>query len=168
MKKRSPRRAPVLLLVLAVLAGCGGPQDEASPGDPDRSASTTVSAMPRAPAGGTTEEEETPPPAVTYAPDITSDEVPVASDLTVSISQVRQADGHVSASARVNSDGTCVFQFDPSDGSRPVVREATAGSGACSVSIPEVEFALLGSWTLRTTLYDGSGKAQDSTDVTIH
>jgi hypothetical protein len=165
--KRSPHRALLLLTVLAVLAGSRGPKEETNAVEPSETAAPTVSPTSRVPVGGASEAAST-PPAATYAPEITSEEVPVAPELTISIGQVRQDRGHVSASAKVNIDGTCVFQFDPSDGSRPVVREDSAVGGSCSVSIPEVEFALLGSWTLRATVYHAGGKAEDGTDVTIH
>jgi hypothetical protein len=165
--KRSLHRAAVLLAVVATLAGCGGAQEKAKPADLGDTPVVSASPAPSVPTDAASEAVTT-PPAATYAPDITSNEVPVDPELTITIDGLRQAGGHVNASARVSSDGTCVFQFDPSDGSRPVVREITAGDGACSVSIPEVEFAFLGSWTLRTTLYHRSGKAEDSADVTIH
>ncbi len=157
--KRSLRRVSLVLVTAVVLAGCSNPADRADRLDGDVPTPLTQ----------TTEATETPAPsATTYDPDVTSEEVPVAPDLTVSISQVRQTDGEVTASATASADGTCVFQFEPSDGSRPVVREATVRGGTCSVTIPVVEFAFLGQWTLRMTLYHDRSKAEDNADVAIH
>lgn len=60
------------------------------------------------------------------------------------------------------TSGSCKFTFVDADG-KPVVKTATLSGGACSVSISEAEFTLLGTWKLTVEF----GTKSVSRDVNI-
>lgn len=97
----------------------------------------------------------------------TTDQVPTDSSLSVTITSTSQSNGQVKASAQTSADGTCVFQYT-TDGDKPVVSQVEASNSSCSTSIPEVQFAKLGAWQLKVTLYSNSKKAETTTNVTIN
>lgn len=96
----------------------------------------------------------------------TSEEVPLSTSATVTISSFAQTNGAVRASAQVSGTGTCVFQYT-TDGDKPVVDEVTVSGGVCSSERPEVEFSKLGSWTLKVTYYTNNERVEATQSVTI-
>lgn len=99
----------------------------------------------------------------------TSDEIEASPTLVASIDSFDQSDRvvHVTASVTDKSgSGECVFQFSSTD-SRPVVKQATASGGACSVAISEAEFDKVGTWALKFTYYANNMKSEAVKDVEI-
>lgn len=120
----------------------------------------------------TTQEKSTKQTSVTDSATTTSEEVPVNRETLVTITNTSQTAGRVNASATVSGaggQGTCVFQFTAPE-AKPVTKEVTstgAGEQTCNVSIPEVEFDLLGKWNLSVTFFRDNTKASTNTEVTI-
>lgn len=98
----------------------------------------------------------------------TSNQVPTSSALSVNITSTSQANGLVSASAKTNGDGTCVFLYSAGDKDKPVTRQVSTSGGNCSTSISQNEFSYLGQWQLTVTYYNGGKKAEASKNVTIN
>ncbi len=95
-----------------------------------------------------------------------SEDVPVASQGLIDIADLNQKDGFVNARAQVSGFSVvkCVYQFE-STGARPVIREQ---SGGCSgVSIPQVEFEKIGTYTLTVTTYGDTDKLSASKDILV-
>lgn len=93
-------------------------------------------------------------------------DVPQA-DATVTIQSVNQANGAVTATATSSSaSGTCVFTYT-TDGDKPVTRNVGIEGGTCTSTIPEVEFARLGTWNLNVTVYIDGKKTEANQSVTI-
>ena len=93
----------------------------------------------------------------------TSEEVPSATEGSIKIVQLNQADGYINAKAETAnfSTQTCVYQFS-SEGARPITREL---EGNCAgISIPQAEFEKIGTYTLVVTAY-GSDKKISSTQT---
>lgn len=96
----------------------------------------------------------------------TSNQVPLAKTGNIEIKNLNQKDGFVNVLATVSNFETnkCVYIFNATD-SRPVVREI---SGNCSgVSIPQVEFEMIGTYTLTATAYSGSEKITATKDIDV-
>lgn len=95
-----------------------------------------------------------------------AESVPQNTAATVTITQLSQLDGEVTASATVaNMDVIqCVYSFT-SEGARPVVRETR---DSCQpISIPAIEFEKIGTYKLTVTVYDSSSKISSSQDINI-
>lgn len=100
---------------------------------------------------------------------VTSEQVPTSSNLSVSITSVSQADGMVSATAKTNGAGTCVFLYSVGDKDKPVTRQVDIQNNSCSTSISQNDFSYIKSpWTLRVTYYNGNNKAEASQNVKIN
>lgn len=99
---------------------------------------------------------------------MTTDQVPVSSDLSVSITSLSQSDQSVIAKAKTSGNGTCVFLFQPSDNSKPVTRQVSTSNNSCSVNIPVGEFAYLGVWKLTVNYYNNNARKETSRDVSIN
>lgn len=86
---------------------------------------------------------------------VTSEQVPVSSSGSVTIVDLEQKDGYINAKASVSGFTTtkCVYSFT-ADEADPVVK-TTAGS-CDGISIPEVEFQYLGTYTLTVTAYNNT------------
>lgn len=97
----------------------------------------------------------------------TTDQVPTDSTLSVTINSTTQSNGQVQATAKTSTNGTCVFQYT-TEGDKPVISEVEATNYLCSTSIPEVQFAKIGTWQLKVTLYNNGKKAEVTTDVTVN
>ena len=98
--------------------------------------------------------------------DRTNEEIPVAPQGTVSITDLNQRDGYVNVAATTANFETqkCVYSFI-SEGARPVTREQ---SGNCqATSIPQAEFDKIGSYTLHVTAYDTTSKITASQTINI-
>ena len=96
----------------------------------------------------------------------TSDQVPVSQAGSIVITDLDQADGYVNALATVTNftPTKCVYSFTSPD-ARPVVRELT---GNCTgISIPQVEFEFIGTYTLTVTAYSGTDKVTATKDISI-
>lgn len=94
-------------------------------------------------------------------------DVPEA-DATVTIQSVNQTGGAVTATATSTStSGTCVFTYTI-DGDKPVTRNAGIEGSTCTSSVPEVEFARLGTWNLNVTVYIDGKKTEANQSVTIN
>ena len=96
----------------------------------------------------------------------TSNQVPTAKTGTIDITNLNQKDGFVNALAVVSNFETskCVYSFTTPD-ARPVVREV---AGSCTgVSIPQVEFEMIGTYTLTATAYSGSEKITTTKGIDI-
>lgn len=104
-------------------------------------------------------------PAVSQT-DQTSEDIPISLSGTVEIINLNQKNGYVNVLATIaNFSATkCVYIFE-GDGARPIAREQTGG---CSgISIPEVEFEKIGTYTLNVTVYSDTDKITASKDVDI-
>lgn len=99
---------------------------------------------------------------------MTSDQVPISSKLSITITSTSQSDGLVKASAQTSGSGTCVFLYQPSDDGKPVTRQLDTSGNTCSVNISQNEFVYLGQWQLTVTYYSDNSKAEVSRNVTIH
>jgi len=105
---------------------------------------------------------------------ITTESVPKSKSFKVSNPEVDQSGGYVAASAeiqgidKVNSQDKCVFLFE-TDGAKPVVRESRlSNKDTCLVGkIPEVEFAIIGEWNLKVTLFANDQRSEVVTKVDI-
>ena len=96
----------------------------------------------------------------------TSNQVPIAKVGSIEVTNLNQNDGFVNVLATVSNFETskCVYSFTAPD-ARPVVREVI---GNCTgVSIPEVEFEIIGNYTLTATAYSGSEKLTAAKDIDI-
>lgn len=99
----------------------------------------------------------------------TTDEIPVAENVTVSINSLSQnSDGIVEyrASASQAGNGTCSALFTSELG-KPVTRTSETTNGTCSAKIPGMEFDALGKWTLTLRYYSNNTQAVDTKDVNI-
>lgn len=95
-----------------------------------------------------------------------AENIPVASSGSIEIVDLNQRDGFVNALAQVSgfTSTKCVYLFE-SEGARPIVREIV---GACSgVSIPQVEFEKIGTYTLTVTAYNDSQKVTTSKELSV-
>lgn len=99
---------------------------------------------------------------------ITSEQVPVSQNLSVSLTNASQSAGLISATAQTSGSGTCVFLYQPADQGKPVTRQVNVENDTCSVSISQNEFAYLGQWKLTVTYYSNNAKAEASQNVTIN
>lgn len=100
----------------------------------------------------------------------TTDQIPVSSNLSVTITNFQQVNSLINSSASISgnsSEGTCVFTYS-TPGSKPVVDQVSSKSSVCSSIIPEVQFSKLGSWNLNIVFYLNDGKAEGNKNVTIN
>lgn len=94
----------------------------------------------------------------------TSDQIPAKQGVTVTIARVEQSGGNVVIEGDVTgaADGKCVAEFTtPQD--NPVIGEAnlTQNNTKCGpVTLPSTDFAYLGDWSVKLTVYTGGGKAE--------
>lgn len=95
-----------------------------------------------------------------------SEEIPLASALSVEITSWKQENRLVESTAKTSSDGMCVFQYT-ADGDKPVVREVKVENNECKSSIPELYFSKIGAWKLKVVYYNNDQKAEVLRDVTI-
>lgn len=99
----------------------------------------------------------------------TSEQIPTSSSLSVSISSVSQVDGMITATAKTNGSGSCVFMYSVGDKDKPVTRQVDIQNNSCSTSISQNEFSYTGSpWVLKITYYNGNNKAEASQSVKIN
>ena len=99
----------------------------------------------------------------------TTDQVPVSTSLSVQISDVKQVDHMVSASAMVlgGSEGTCVFTYtNPDD--KPVVQQVASTNSGCKSSVSDVQFSKLGAWNLNVTFYANNSRGEANQSVEIN
>jgi hypothetical protein len=88
-------------------------------------------------------------------PSKSTDEVPVKQDASLIITKLEQSGGSVSYAATfdgIDGNGTCSAQFTAS-GAKPVTSTTKASGQECSASISEVNFNLIGTWTLTLRYY---------------
>lgn len=100
----------------------------------------------------------------------TSDRVPTSTNMALTITDFRQANHTVYATAQItgsNSIGKCVFTYTTS-GSRPVVQEVIGTATECVASTPEVQFDQIGSWHLKVVFYTQNTKVEGDKDVVIN
>lgn len=176
-KSLSKRRKLIILLALIVLVGAGigmyyytkYSQEQAEKQaviDRDRKAALTDKSAKK------DSLDETKKTSSAGLPDnstnLTSDQVPTSSSLSVNIASSSQANGFVKATANTNGSGTCVFSYRPADDGMPVTRQVEASGNTCSVNISQNEFTYLGTWTLKVTYYSNGTKAEASQNVTIN
>jgi hypothetical protein len=104
----------------------------------------------------------------------TSNQVPVDTTFSASITQLNETNGQVNATATIQhspTPGTCVFTFStPND--RPVVDQVTAtvkdDVATCGpITISADEFSYLGKWTLSLHYYVGDQQAEAQSTITI-
>lgn len=106
------------------------------------------------------------------SPTTTSEEVPVDRAASVKITNAIQSGTQVNASATISGapdQGTCVFLFSAPE-AKPVTKETTSAGRdeqSCDISVPTVEFDLLGQWDLTVTFFRDNTKASASTELTI-
>jgi len=83
-------------------------------------------------------------------------EPPSGGEATLSQPSFEQAGGMIKSSVNISgvTGGNCEFNFS-TEADRPVVKLTALSNGACSVEIPEVEFARLGEWQLAVS-YEGT------------
>lgn len=96
----------------------------------------------------------------------TSEDVSLSSQGSIAIVDLAQESGFVNALATVSGFSVlkCVYQFESSN-ARPIVRETAE---TCSgVSIPQVEFEKIGTYTLTVTAYSESEKITTSREIEI-
>lgn len=98
----------------------------------------------------------------------TSDNVATNPNLSVTIVSTSQTGGNVAVTAQTNGAGSCVFNYEPADGGKPVSRQVNVSHNSCSVSISQNEFTYLGQWKLTATYYSGGKKAETSQYVKIY
>ena len=105
---------------------------------------------------------------------VTSQQVPVSQDITLSDAKFNQSNGSVTSSVLVggvSESGSCVFTFTATD-SMPVVEESNSisegGKQKCNVSIQEVRFDKIGRWDLDITFFRNNQKATTNLGVTIN
>jgi hypothetical protein len=93
-----------------------------------------------------------------------SDKVPDKTGVSVSIARLEQTGNDVIVEGNVTgaSDGSCVAEFTtPQD--NPVNGEAklTENNTKCGpITLPAADFAFLGEWSVKLTVYTGGGKAE--------
>ena len=100
---------------------------------------------------------------------VTSDQVPAAASGSISIVDLEQANGYINAKASVTNFPTtqCVYSFTATnDANNPIVRQL---DGQCDgVSISQVEFQYLGTYTLTVTAYNGTTEKISATkDINV-
>jgi hypothetical protein len=98
---------------------------------------------------------------------VTTNDVPPSSTLNIMINSFYQKDGYVTSNAQTSGPGTCVFEYT-TEGDKPVVDQLSVLDGECQSSLPELQFAKLGTWKLKVTYYNNGQKAQVEKDVTIN
>lgn len=95
-------------------------------------------------------------------------DVPSSTNRSVSITSASQADGNVTAVAKLSDgNGDCIFTYTIEQ-DKPVIRRATTTNSVCTASAPEVEFSRLGVWTLNVTAYVDGKKMEANQNVTIN
>lgn len=99
----------------------------------------------------------------------TTDEIPVAQNLSVSIDSLKQTDSSVDykATASQSVKGTCSATFT-SDIGKPVVKNSETNDGVCSGSVPILEFDALGTWKLTLRFYTDNTQAIATKDITVN
>lgn len=96
----------------------------------------------------------------------TDQQVPTALEGSINVTELSQANGYINAKATIVNftANKCVYSFVNQD-ARPVVRETS--SGCDGISIPEVEFELIGTYNLTVTAYSETDKISTSKSIEI-
>lgn len=128
----------------------------------------TVSANESQSSGGSAKTETPAKDTDAQTSSVTSEQVPVAPAGAITIVDLDQADGYVNAKATVSNftPTSCVYTFTSDGADKPVIRTL---DGTCDgISIPEVEFQYIGTYTLAVTAYNGtSEKITASKDIVV-
>lgn len=100
---------------------------------------------------------------------VTSDQIPSAASGSINIVDLEQANGYINAKASVSNFTTtqCVYSFTTANNANnPIIRQLD--SQCDGVSIPEVQFQYLGTYTLTVTAYNGtSEKISTTKDIDV-
>lgn len=99
----------------------------------------------------------------------TTNEIPVSSDITISIKDLTQADGKISANLKIDNasdNGLCSFTFTK-ENAKPVVRSTSTKTNSCSITIPELEFEMLGKWILEARYFANENQATANGEINI-
>lgn len=100
----------------------------------------------------------------------TTDDIPVSSSATITITGIVQQNGNVTLSSSLQNPGetgTCSVLFT-SDVAKPVSRTVTATDGSCpDITIPEQEFSAIGTWEATLRYYTGDTQAVDTKTIEI-
>ncbi len=95
-------------------------------------------------------------------------DVPTSANRFISITSASQADGNVTATAKISGgNGDCVFTYSIEQ-DKPVTRREASTNSVCTASAPEVEFSRLGVWNLNVTAYIDGKKMEANQNVTIN
>lgn len=102
--------------------------------------------------------------------DVTKDtnQIPTSTDTTITIDSLRQENGQVIYSASISGSGggTCAALFSSRSG-KPVNDTAAATGTTCQGRISDVEFDMVGSWTLTLRYYVGDHQSVATKDIVI-
>ena len=109
----------------------------------------------------------------TQASTQTTNEIPVSSAASSTITRLEQSNGTVYISTAIDNSspgGTCVVTFtNPND--RPITKEFAPVSKdsilSCSISFPDYEFSYLGSWHTAARYYVNDIQTLAEGDITI-
>lgn len=95
-------------------------------------------------------------------------QVPIATDTSIAITSLTQQNGQVSYVATISGEGsgTCAALFTHT-ASKPVENTTSASGVSCSGSIPDVEFDILGTWTLTLRYYTDNHQTVATKDIVI-
>ena len=104
---------------------------------------------------------------------LTTDDIPVDSSASASITRLEEKDSVVHFSAKIsgaNELGRCVVTFStPND--RPVTKEFDATKSnadyICTVDTSSLEFSYLGKWSVNLRYYSNSTQVTATSEVTI-
>ena len=105
--------------------------------------------------------------------DLTTDDIPVSTVASASITRLEEKDSVVHFSAKVsgvNELGRCVITFStPND--RPVTKEFDATKSGndyiCAIDVSSLEFSYLGKWSVNLRYYSEDTQVTVTSEVTI-
>jgi cytoskeletal protein RodZ len=99
----------------------------------------------------------------------TTDDVPVTKTTSLSITQLNQSNGNVNLTTSITnpaSSGTCTFTFT-SQGTKPVVSQASTTGDTCSTSIPDYQFSMIGDWQVKVNYFANDTITTTTGSITI-
>lgn len=99
----------------------------------------------------------------------TTDDVPVAKTTSIAITKLEQSNGNVNLTTSITnpaSSGACTFTFT-SQGTKPVVSQATTTGDTCSTSIPDYQFSMIGDWQVKVNYFANDTITTTTGSITI-
>jgi len=99
----------------------------------------------------------------------TADQIPESTTARIEITSLSQSNSTITAVISITNpahEGLCTYIFTK-EGGKPVTRSINTTTANCSVSIPELEFGMLGNWKLEAKYFADNTQATTNSEVSI-